>query len=141
MTDTDIMALFNEKGIKKTRQRIALAVELGKSQIPVTAEQLYDKHKDMSLSTIYRALELFCEKGIVQKSIIDESGSHYYEMMNNNHRHYAVCLECRKITYVDICPLHDVKFDTGDFAVTSHKLELYGYCEECRENTGKQRKK
>lgn len=140
MTDTDIMTLFDEKKIKKTRQRIALANELVKSHIPVTAEQLYEKHKDMSLSTIYRALELFCEKGIVQKSIINESDSHYYEIINNDHRHYAVCLGCSKITYVDLCPLHDVKIDTGEFSVTSHKLELYGYCENCRENTGKRKR-
>ena len=28
--------------------------------------------------------------------------------------------------------------DTGDFTVTGHKLELYGYCKKCQEARKKQ---
>lgn len=128
----DIVDLFDRNGIKKTHQRLIIIQELQRSKVPVTAEYLHMKHTDMSLSTIYRTLELFCEKGITQKSIINESDRYYYEMMSNNHRHYVVCLGCSDIAYVDICPLHDSKMEFGGFEVTSHKLELYGYCKKCQ---------
>lgn len=129
----DIIALFDEKNIKKTKQRITIINELMTANLPVTAEYLHSRVNDMSLSTIYRALELFCEKGIVQKSVINDSDFYYYELLNNNHRHYAVCIGCSSIMYIDRCPLHDTHMDIGGFTITSHKLELYGYCDKCRE--------
>lgn len=129
---SDVSDLFEQAKIKKTKQRIILIHELEKEEIPITAEALHFRLKDMSLSTIYRALELFCEKGIVQKSVINDSDCYYYELTGNQHRHYAVCLGCNEIMHIDMCPLHDVKMDTSQFTVTSHKLELYGYCEKCR---------
>lgn len=129
--------LFYKYGIKKTRQRVLIISELINSPLPLTAVDLHSKLNDLSLSTIYRALELFCEKGIVQKSLIHDSDSYYYEFVNPVHKHHAVCLGCNKITYVDICPLHDINVDMNSFTVTSHKLELYGYCESCRKKSNK----
>ena len=129
---SDVSDLLEQAKIKKTKQRITLIHELEKEAIPITAENLHVRLTDMSLSTIYRALELFCEKGIVQKSVINDSDCYYYELVSNEHRHYAVCLGCNEITHIDMCPLHNVKMDTNQFMVTSHKLELYGYCSKCR---------
>lgn len=128
---SDILTLLEENGIKKTKQRITLIHELGVATLPVTAEQLYVKHSDMSLSTIYRTLELFCEKGIAKKSNINESDCYYYELTRSKHKHYAVCLGCQNIFYLESCPLYNIDIDMGEFEVTSHKLELYGYCKDC----------
>ena len=45
------------------------------------------------------------------------------------HRHYAICLGCHSMKYIDICPVHSPDID--DFTVTGHKLEIYGYCNKC----------
>ena len=44
-------------------------------------------------------------------------------------------LECHKRIPLPSCPFAHVHLeqDTGDFTVTGHKLELYGYCKKCQE--------
>lgn len=49
---------------------------------------------------------------------------------------YAVCLECHRRIPLQNCPFAHIHLekDAGDFTVTGHKLELYGYCSECKKN-------
>ena len=62
-------------------------------------------------------------------------GTVVYELNRGEHTHYAVCLECHKRIPLPSCPFAHVHLeqDTGDFTVTGHKLELYGYCKKCQE--------
>ena len=126
MTATE---LLNGAGLKRTRQREALIAALESADKPITAEEIYDRSGDMALSTIYRTIERLREKGIITSTTIPQSDGVFYELTGNEHRHYAICLSCRRMKYIDICPLHETRLD--DFTVTGHKLELYGYCGEC----------
>lgn len=121
--------LFKKYGIKRTEQREKLLEIIKGSKIPVTAEDIFKKTEDISLATIYRALETFCEKGVLNRISVGDDERRYYDLATDVHRHYAVCLKCRKMEYVNVCPVHDIKLD--GFKVTGHRLELYGYCREC----------
>ncbi|MBQ3472370.1 MAG: transcriptional repressor [Clostridia bacterium] len=125
----DINKILAGAGLKCTAQRRQVIDILNKADAPLTAENIYEKSSDISLSTVYRIAEKLVEKGIVTKNTIRDSDKFYYELADNKHRHYAICLGCGDMKYVDICPVHDLKID--DFTVTGHKLEIYGYCDEC----------
>lgn len=49
------------RGLKVTRQRLALLAALGRSETPLSAEQLFlalrDEFSTLSLSTVYRTLD------------------------------------------------------------------------------------
>lgn len=128
----ELSHILKDIGIKQTKQRLEILSLLKEAQAPLTAEQIYHAVPDqtLSLSTVYRTLEMFSEKGITKKSNLLDSDKYYYELISCHHRDYAVCLACREMRYVDVCPVHDIK--VGDFTITGHKLELYGYCEKCR---------
>lgn len=125
----EINEMLSGVGLKCTKQRIMIMERLSKSPVPLTAEEIHER-VDMSLSTVYRTVETLCEKGIVNKHTIRDSDKFYYEMITDKHRHYAICLGCRRMKYVDVCPVHTARVD--GFTVTGHKLEIYGYCDECR---------
>ena len=125
----DINKILTESGLKCTAQRRQVIDILNKADAPLTAENIYEKSTNISLSTVYRITEKLAEKGIVTKNTIRDSDKYYYAMADNKHRHYAICLGCGGMKYVDICPVHDLKID--DFTVTGHKLEIYGYCDKC----------
>ena len=127
MTATE---LLSGAGLKRTRQREAVLAALSDADKPLTAEEIYEQSGNMALSTIYRTIERLREKGIITSTTIPSSDGVFYELTGNEHRHYAICLSCRRMKYIDICPLHETQLD--DFTVTSHKLELYGYCGKCR---------
>lgn len=126
------------QGIKWTRQRKRVYEVLWQATEPLSAVQIYNRadssEEEMyALSTIYRILATFEEKGIVNKTTWMGDGTVVYELNRGGHTHYAVCLECHKRVALSGCPFAHVHLEqeTGDFTVTGHKLELYGYCKEC----------
>lgn len=122
--------ILSDVGLKCTKQRIMVMEVLSEAHSPMTAENIYEKVDGISLSTVYRIVEKLCEKGIVNKNTIRDSDKFYYEIVTGEHRHYAICTECKSIRYIDICPVHNTKID--NFTITGHKLEIYGHCDKCK---------
>lgn len=128
------------QGIKWTKQRKSVYDVLAKAQEPLNAVQIYNmvEQKDVgntyALSTIYRIMAAFEEKGIVEKTTWMGDDTVFYELRKNEHTHYAMCLDCHKRIPLEHCPfahLH-LEDETVDFTITGHKLELYGYCKDCK---------
>lgn len=129
------------EGLKWTRQRKRVYQVLKESREPLSAPQIYnrvEKNREeaedtYALSTIYRILAAFEEHRLVNKSNWMGDGTIVYELDRGGHTHYAVCLECRRRIPLQSCPFAHVHLEeTGDFTITGHKLELFGYCKECK---------
>lgn len=134
-------ALYPE-GIKWTRQRRDVYHVLTEAEAPLSALQIYsrvlknggeEEKAGYAVSTIYRILAAFEEKGFVEKSTFMGDGSVVYEWKRERHIHYAICLGCHRRIALRACPFEHLRLeaDAGDFVVTGHKLELYGYCGDC----------
>lgn len=129
------------QGIKWTRQRKSVYRVLWETSEPLSAIQIYRlalSHMDgeeYAVSTIYRILAVFEEKGLVEKSTWMGDGTVVYNLNRGGHTHYAVCLECHRRIPLQGCPFAQMHLNSAaeDFTVTGHKLELYGYCKRCRD--------
>lgn len=129
------------EGIKWTRQRRDVYDVLFEAKEPLSAIQIYNSilvggegQENYAVSTIYRILTAFEEKSLVTRSNWPDSGTFVYELNRGEHVHYAICLSCHKHIPLQACPfahMHMPETDR-DFRVIGHKLELYGYCGECR---------
>ncbi len=135
----DKQHLFKEFGIRATKQRLLVLDLLMEEQMPISVEQIFLKVKaqdeSINLSTVYRILSTFTEKGIALKSLLGESSVAYYELNRMVHKHHLICLSCHKIMNINHCPLENYEKElqrTTAFEVVSHKLEIYGYCPECK---------
>ena len=139
MENNTYKEIFAEHQIKKTRQRELILDILMQSKTPLSAKEIFIKlvkeEDNMSLSTIYRILDTFMAKGLVSKSTVASSNKAVYEIKGRKHKHHLVCVSCGKIILLNNCPLAKYeKFleeDTG-FDITSHSLEFFGICPECR---------
>jgi Fe2+ or Zn2+ uptake regulation protein len=132
--------LLKQAGLKRTQQRLQLLELLAHEPAPVSVDALFAQVKGrqmgftVSRSTLYRSLEQFADKGLVGKTTRPDSGKAYYELAVGRHRHFAVCLGCRKVEEIpEICPFPDRTILLGEFTVTGHLLQMYGYCKECEE--------
>lgn len=129
------------EGLKWTRQRKSVYRVLWAAEEPLSAVQIYNRMEkpedggEYAFSTIYRILAAFEEKGLLEKSTWMGEGTVVYELIRGGHTHYAVCLECHRRIPLQNCPFSHMHLEkeTGEFTVTGHKLELYGYCRNCRE--------
>lgn len=131
--------LLNREGIKSTRHRNAILQLLEESESPLTAEQLFitlrDKSASIDLSTVYRTLDTFASKNLVIKSNRMDDGKALYELNHHEHKHHLLCVGCHKLISLEECPmgeLQQVLKKKIDFDVTGHKLEIYGYCHDCK---------
>lgn len=88
------------------------------------------------MSTVYRTLETLAAKNIVTKLNIAGDSRALFEYNRMVHRHYLVCLGCKKILGIESCPLERYEkyiAKRTDYSIAGHKLDIYGYCPECRE--------
>lgn len=135
------------EGIKWTKQRKDIFEVLGRANKPLSAHDIYQQilndisvdASNFAISTVYRSLAIFEEKGLVEKSILLGSDTAVYELVEGKHKHYAVCLSCHKLVPLKHCPFEHVAHNSmesedDEFVVTGHKLELYGYCKACTMN-------
>ena len=130
------------KGMKWTKQRKDVYDILEGASEPLSAVQIYNqiakKEEDgnYAISTIYRILAAFEEQHLVSKTTWMGDGTVVYELNRGDHTHYAVCIACHKRVALESCPfahmhMHMPKAN-DDFEITGHKLELYGYCKQCK---------
>ncbi|MEG6520718.1 Fur family transcriptional regulator [Desulfotomaculum sp. 1211_IL3151] len=125
-------------GIKRTRQRESVLSVLENTDKPLSAADIcsrMEKSGDAAwMSTVYRILELFVKKDVVIKTNVMNHEMAVYELNRFQHKHYAVCLNCRKIIAMDNCPMERFipKLEDEDFQVMGHNLEVLGLCSDCK---------
>lgn len=132
------------EGIKRTKQREDVCRVLMQAEKPLSAAEIYNRivqensQTNYAVSTVYRSLTVFEGKGFVIKSTLMGEDTAVYEWNCGKHKHYAICLKCHKLVPLKTCPFEHIKVDTSDedFTVTSHKLEIYGYCNQCKNEEG-----
>ena len=105
----------------------------------LTAEEIYNnvsQNININLSTVYRTLNNLVEKDLVTK-IVRQDKISYYELADNDQKHYLICDKCNQAYPTDMCDIEKIerkiKRETG-FNITSHTLEFHGICPECSKN-------
>ena len=127
------------EGIKKTKQRERVYGILLEADEPMSAVDIFKKVPGYALSTIYRILTAFEENHMVVRLSLPGEDTAVYELNRGEHKHYALCLECREMIPLKTCPFEHVNMETSDndFQITGHRVEIYGYCKKCRDNQKK----
>lgn len=131
--------LIIQKGLKITKHRKMILEIIDQSVNPLTADEIYmdmkKKGEKPCLSTVYRTLDAFENNDLIIKSKSLDDDKARYEWHSLEHKHHVVCTNCHKIQYINECPFSEIekalKNNIG-FDVTSHKLEIYGWCKDCQ---------
>lgn len=131
--------ILKREGLKNTKHRNAILEVLENNDQPITAEHIFlelkEKKTSINLSSVYRILESLVSKGLVIKSNITGDNKASYELKRLEHKHHLICSGCKKMFSVDGCPLEEYEKQLKakmDFDITGHKLEIFGFCKECK---------
>ncbi len=132
-------------GLKFTKHRQLVLQLLQAQQGVLTAEEIYSglmaQGADINFSTVYRILESFTQKGVVEKSYLTDARKYGFVLHALGHRHRLICLGCHRIVEVEHCPIASFEEQLAgktDFAIVGHNLEWYGYCAACRKQQGEE---
>jgi len=123
---------------RNTGQRQLIQEILQHADEHLGADKIYEQARQrspgISLSTVYRNLQLFKEMGLVEEH---QFGSRrYYEPAPQAKHHHLVCLGCGRVFEFE-CPSTErlksrISKEEG-FRVTKAEVHLSGYCPECQE--------
>ena len=93
-----------ERGLKITHQRIVVYQAVLNTNKHPTAEQVYDlikeKNPSISLATVYKTLETFVEKSLINK-VSTPQGTMRYDANTENHNHIYISNTNEILDYKD----------------------------------------
>ena len=122
---------------KLTRHRHLLLDLIRNANGHIDAKELYrrasDKNGSISLATVYRAIHLFKEKGLISERRLGRIRCSYELKLSDEHQH-LLCKGCGKVTEFNnplIKELINEVEQQHAFHVTRAELYLEGYCEGC----------
>jgi Fur family ferric uptake transcriptional regulator len=138
MSETDkkcmnrIELLCAEQGLRMTGQRRVIARVLCSAKDHPDVEEVYRRANEVdpriSLSTVYRTLKLFAEKGILERHDFGHGRGRYEEASGGHHDHLIDVESGRVIEFRNeaIEALQDRIARELGFKLVGHRLELYG---------------
>jgi Fe2+ or Zn2+ uptake regulation protein len=136
----DLRAALTRAGHRLTAQREAVFHALRATRSHPTAEEIFrivrGRIPDISLATIYKALEAFESVGLCLR-LADGDGPARYDARVDEHHHLR-CVDCGRVVDVDAPAVRErvagVAARQG-FEVLECRLVLVGRCTTCRADT------
>lgn len=128
---------LDERGQHFTQQRATVFDYLSNVEHHPTAEEVFlavkPKLPKISLATVYKNLEALVICGAASKLTYGD-GSARYDIRTDHHYHTR-CLKCGRVSDLEASAgrelLKQIKPKSG-FEVKDYRLELIGYCRDCR---------
>jgi Fur family transcriptional regulator, ferric uptake regulator len=136
--EVNLSELLARQGVRVTRQRLEVLVELSRERDDITAQELWrrlrERDSQTGLATVYRTLALLADKGVVDT--LSHHGTELcYRLCTESHHHHLVCSSCHRVVEVEQCGLGnwlDTVTAQHGFVATDHRVEITGLCGACR---------
>ncbi len=137
---------LNKEGFRFTSQRqkildlfqaSALGHHLSAEEIH---QQLVEQGEKISFSTIYRALHVMVQLGLLQELELAE-GRKYYELNTPfmDQHHHLVCVQCGEVEEFEDATMAQVgssESATRGFSLLNCQFTVYGICPSCQSLLG-----
>lgn len=139
-SELEIFAEFlTHKGMRLTAEREAVLSEVFAEHDHFDIDELFlrlrQKGQRISRASVYRTLPLLVGSGLVNEVYFEDGHLHYEHIYGHDHHCHLRCLGCRKIfEFKDEGVLKAERriARANGFEATWHKMEIFGYCSQCR---------
>jgi Fe2+ or Zn2+ uptake regulation protein len=138
-SDDEILEVLRAEGKRITPQRCLVLRVIRDSDGHLDADEIYrrarEKDQRISLSTVYRNLNVLKELGLIIELHLDQE-HHHYELRDAAEHHHLICSDCGRVVEFDsrlVGKLRDQMSQQNDFLITRVHIDLVGLCSECRD--------
>ena len=128
-------------GYRVTRARLAVLQALEAEQGHITSADVIARVQRIDPSigraSVFRALDLFTQLGIIRPTYIDTSLTPTYVMMHGGHHHHVICTACKRFFEFEDCSLGAMARslqETLGVQISGHLLEFFGICNSCQQD-------
>lgn len=137
---------LRKRGYRLTPQRHMILSVIqeadGHLNIDQILERVQERNPYVSLSTIYRTLELLRELGLVRENHLPGEQPHY-ETAESTAHHHLVCRRCRTVIHLEdtlLGNLHEQLQQQYTFHGLTLDLVAAGYCDACWQKVQQEQK-
>ncbi len=133
------LAMLSEAGYRRGGARTAVVEALARHDCAVSAlaleEELRRRKVHVGRASIYRALDVLEELGLVQRFEVERGIASYERInLNGHHHHHAICRHCGRMEPFEDRSLERAIEQVSDlvpFEIAEHDVVLRGLCERC----------
>jgi Fur family ferric uptake transcriptional regulator len=132
-------SFIKAKGLRNTPEREEIILEIFMSQDHFDVDELYLRLRNtgsrVSKASIYRNIPLIMECGLIKEVWHEDGHMHYEPVYGQTHHCHLRCLGCGKVIEFVESDLKDIQERLAkkhDFDIVDHRLDVVGYCSECR---------
>jgi Fur family transcriptional regulator, ferric uptake regulator len=138
--ESSARSALSEAGHRAGGAREAVVGLLARQSCCLSAQEISDRLRrggsDVGIASIYRALDLLHEMGLVQRVEFGEGTARYEPVVpGGDHHHHAVCDKCGRVTAFEDDRLEE-QLDTlaGRLrhSMSGHDVVIHGRCSRCR---------
>lgn len=129
--------LLRKQGYRLTPQRHMILSVIQEANEHLSVDQITERVQErnpyVSLSTIYRTLELLRKLGLIRESHLPGEQPHYEAAQGHSH-HHLICRRCRHTIHLDEMLLGNLREQLQeDYHFHNLTLDLVaaGYCSSC----------
>jgi Fur family transcriptional regulator, peroxide stress response regulator len=133
----EFVARCRKRGIAVTPQRLAVIQALLASENHPSTDQICAavrrQHPHVSLATVHRILEQFCEVGEARKVTLLHDAARFDG--NVEPHHHVLCVRCRRLHDIEIPEVDKLlegRTSLGEFALLRCSLEIEALCKRCQ---------
>ena len=137
---------LRKRGYRLTPQRHMILSVIqeadGHLNIDQILERVQERNPYVSLSTVYRTLELLRELGLVRENHLPGEQPHY-ETAESAAHHHLVCRRCRAVIHLEdtlLGNLHEQLQKQYTFHGLTLDLVAAGYCDACWQKVQQEQK-
>lgn len=132
-------AALSDAGHRAGGAREAVVGLLGRQSCCLSAQEISDRLRssgtDVGIASIYRALDLLHEMGLVQRVEFGEGTARYEPVVpGGEHHHHAVCDRCGRVTAFEDERLErqlEALADRLRHSMSGHDIVIHGDCARC----------
>lgn len=131
-----VRRILERLGYKDTAARRQVLEAMARLEDGFAAEELCAALPHVGRATVYRAVKLLVDVGLLCKTQM-EDGAPRYRLGPHGHHHHLVCVSCGAIRDFARCtvdPMVKRVEHVAGFQILSHRVEMYGLCPRCRQS-------
>lgn len=130
---------LRESGHRTGGAREAVVGLLARQECCLSAQEIHERLRragsDTGIASIYRALDLLRDMGLVQRIEFGDGGARFEPVVpGGEHHHHAVCDTCGRVT-----PFEDERIEKQlerlagnlEHSMSGHDLVIHGKCRRC----------
>jgi len=133
-----LKSYLETKGLKSTAQRDYIADTFFRTNTHISLDELLKKVKrktpNIGYATVYRTMKLLTDSGLAIARQFGDGQTRYENLPEDGHHDHMICIKCSRIAEFQNQKIEQLQSEMAKklgFTVVNHKLELYGYCQDC----------